>query len=101
MPTARLAQGDDLKSHRSESGPGHSQFLGGGIGEIDHAPLVELATIVDAHNYRLLGVEVHDSDQSSEGQCRMTSSHGKHIESLAAGCAMAVQNGAVPGGDAS
>lgn len=89
---------EDIQANIGNAASADSQFLGCSDGEVDDPLGEENATVVDADYDGLAGVEIDDADQSTEGQAAVRGRHVIHIEGLAAGGLMAVEDGAVPGG---
>ena len=93
-------EGYDLYIHLGKTGLGDLQLLGGGVGEVDDAPLGEDTPIIDSHYDRFPGVEINHAHDAAKRQGGVAGRHGVHVELLTTGRAMAVEYRAVPRGNA-
>jgi len=81
----------------SDTFAGHTYALGRCAGQIDAASAYKRAAIVDSDDYRTPGGKVGDFNVRAKGQGPRCGGQISRVEDLAAGGAIAVEAGSVPG----
>lgn len=92
-----LAPADDLQAHGCHTAAYHADGAGSPSRQINHPATGEGTTIINANHHRSPGVEVGYAHLSPKGQIAVGRGHGVLVKHLAAGAAVAVESGAVPG----
>eukprot|EP01092_Planopodium_desertum_P016471 TRINITY_DN92106_c0_g4_i1.p1 TRINITY_DN92106_c0_g4~~TRINITY_DN92106_c0_g4_i1.p1 ORF type:complete len:523 (-),score=175.64 TRINITY_DN92106_c0_g4_i1:1072-2640(-) len=81
--------------HVAGTALGDAQAHSGGVTEIDHAAIVERATIIDAHDHRFAVVQVGHAGEAGQRQGLVRSGELVHVVDLAVGGQAAMELGAV------
>ena len=75
-------------AHSRDPAMVHAELSGGAHGKVDDPSSDVRTAIVDAHNDRLSGLEIDNSNLGAEGQALMCGGESIQIKALAAGRAM-------------